>query len=282
MTTKSIIRVFPRRTSMTPADDLVFFDEPPLFDLPDLPVYVSVTFTWDLPRAWQLYEAWRRRMNKVALGGPAMNTPSGGFAPGLFLKEGVTITSRGCCRRCRLCLVPDREGDIRECERFAAGSIVQDNNLLACTRRHVERVFDMLMRQRRGATFAGGLDARLLARRHIDWFKHKAFRLKEAWFACDSPAALVELDRVADLMADFPLRKKRCYVLAGYESDDTPAAAERRCAAILTKGFCPFLMLYQPAQGRQYDPTWKAVQRKWTRPAAYLKKAPVAPERDNR
>jgi len=49
-TNDKIIRVFARRTSMTPTDELAFCDEPPLFDLPELPVRVSVAFTWDIPR----------------------------------------------------------------------------------------------------------------------------------------------------------------------------------------------------------------------------------------
>ena len=52
------IRVFARRTRWTPTDDLAFYDEPPLFDLPDLPVYVSVTFTWDIERGIRLAKAW--------------------------------------------------------------------------------------------------------------------------------------------------------------------------------------------------------------------------------
>ncbi|MEN6336191.1 MAG: hypothetical protein ABFE01_18210 [Phycisphaerales bacterium] len=130
------------------------------------------------------------------------------------------------------------------------------------------------MRQKQAAVFSGGLDATLLQPWHIAWFKHHGFRLGKAWFACDSQNAIYTLDRVADLMSDFPLRKKYCYVLAGFEPEDTPAAAERRCEAVLMKGLCPFLMLYQPMCRRIYSCEWRDVQRKWTRPAAYLSSAP--------
>ena len=36
-----------------------------------------------------------------------------------------------------------------------------DNNLLACSREHVEAVLDMLAAQPRAARFTGGIDARL-------------------------------------------------------------------------------------------------------------------------
>jgi len=42
-----IIRVFPRRTSATPDDDMVRIATPPsMFDVAD-EVHISVAFTWD-------------------------------------------------------------------------------------------------------------------------------------------------------------------------------------------------------------------------------------------
>ena len=54
-----IARVFPRRTSMTPTDDLAFVDcPPPLLALPEIDeVHVSVAFSWDMQKAEQLAEA---------------------------------------------------------------------------------------------------------------------------------------------------------------------------------------------------------------------------------
>jgi hypothetical protein len=278
-----MIRVFARRTSMTPTDELAFYDDgPPLFDLKDMPVRVSVTFSWDIPRGFRFYDAWRARCTDVQIGGPAFERSAVGngmdFVAGRFLKTGVTITSRGCNRKCPWCIVPSHEGPLVELRRIEPGYIVQDNNLLACSRAHIERVFDMLMQQPRAAVFAGGLDATLLKQWHIDWFKHKGFRLGEAWFACDSSESIRNLAHVADLMSDFPLRKKRCYVLIGFDPSDTPILAEKRCEAVLLRGFCPFAMLYQPACRRSYSPEWRAVQRKWTRPAAYLPSVSAAKE----
>lgn len=46
---KRIIRVFPRRTTATPDDELVRVQETPsLFDEAD-EVHISVAFTWDIP-----------------------------------------------------------------------------------------------------------------------------------------------------------------------------------------------------------------------------------------
>jgi len=107
-----MIRVFPRRTKWTPTDDLAFVGDPPLWEVPDLQVSVSVTFTWDLPEAARLQRAWKAKMMhqrsrvSIAYGGPALGDPGGEFVPGRFVKEGVTVTSRGCSKNCPWCLVP--------------------------------------------------------------------------------------------------------------------------------------------------------------------------------
>jgi hypothetical protein len=269
-----IIRVFARRTSMSPDDDLAFFGPPPLFDIPDLPVCVSVTFSWDLERGFGLLNDWQLRMGcgKVKIGGPAFlehckKKPD--FIIGRFLKEGITITSRGCPKRCKWCLVPKREGNLREIN-IAPGHIVQDNNLLACSRQHIEKVFDMLKNQHRVIQFKGGLDIDYLEPWHIELLKTIKIGQDSLWVACDREKDLSRLDKAADLFADYPIDSKRCYVLLGF-NDDSTEAAERRCEKIYEKGFLPFAQYYQPnnSQRRVASQNWRCVVRKWSRPAAY-------------
>lgn len=92
-----VIRVFPRRTHWTPDDELAFTGEPPMFRPGNewTPVMVSVTFTWDRHRAEQLAKSWGMFYRDVRIGGPAYDDPAGEFTPGMFLKKGCTITSRG-------------------------------------------------------------------------------------------------------------------------------------------------------------------------------------------
>jgi hypothetical protein len=175
-----MIRVFPKQTKWTPTDELAFVGMPPLFRPPVQPVRISVVFTWDIPIAKKLHRAWSAYYPDVQMGGPAFGDPGGEFVPGRYIKDGVTITSRGCVRRCPWCFVPKREGRLRELE-IKPGWIVQDNNLLACSRKHIEAVFAMLQQQRRAVTFSGGLDTRLLK----DWHR-KLFdtvKIHELWFA---------------------------------------------------------------------------------------------------
>ena len=70
-----IARVFPRRTKATPDDALVFTGPPPKDGLPDVDeVHVSVAFTYDLPKAYDLAERWAKTGINVRIGGPAFDS----------------------------------------------------------------------------------------------------------------------------------------------------------------------------------------------------------------
>jgi len=144
---------------MTPIDDYAFVGDPPMF-LPSADeVHVSCTFTWHTARAKRLAEAWGQYY-PVKLGGPVFGSQHDGFTPSLYVRQGVTFTSRGCNNQCPWCLVPHREGRLREIE-IQCGNTVQDNNLLQCNRVHIAKVIDMLRSQHQ-ICFSGGLDSRLL------------------------------------------------------------------------------------------------------------------------
>ncbi|MCJ7778841.1 MAG: hypothetical protein MUP16_11080, partial [Sedimentisphaerales bacterium] len=142
-----IIRVFPQRTSYTPTGDYVFVGRPPFLRPEADEVHLSCTFTWDMKVAEELANDWSRYYSNVKIGGPAYDDAGGDFLPGMYLKYGEVITSRGCPNKCPYCLVPRREGDLRLLV-IKNGWDIQDNNLLACPRHHIEAVLDMLARQK--------------------------------------------------------------------------------------------------------------------------------------
>ena len=263
-----MIRVFPRQTKWTPTDELAFIGDPPLIRPPDQPVRISATFTWDKIEAERLYRSWSALYSDVKIGGPAYDNPGGEFEPGRFVKEGVTITSRGCPKQCPFCFVPRREGIIRELP-IKDGWIVQDNNLLACSNEHVEKVFDMLRRQSKAICFNGGLDATFFTERHRGLLD--SIRLREAWFSCDRPNDLPEMERLSRKLENISTNKKRCFVLIGYE-DRSPEEAEKRCQQVYELGFLPFAQLYRNERPMKYSTEWRSVARKWSRPAAYRSK----------
>lgn len=268
---EKMIRVFPRRTKWTPTDDLSFIGDPPLFRPPqrDVPVRISCTFTWDIQESLRLQRSWERFYSDVQVGGPAFDDPGAEFVPGRFIKEGVTITSRGCSKNCDWCLVPKREGWIRELP-IKDGWDVADNNLLACSRKHIESVFEMLRRQPDPIKFSGGLDAEMLQEWHVDLLK--SIKLKFAWFGCDYPGAIVNLQKAAELLVDFPVDKKHCYVLIGFNGEQIKTA-EKRILQVYELGFLPYAMLYRGpdtlAKNMSHPLEWRELQRWGCMPWAY-------------
>ncbi len=269
--TKRLIRVFPRRTKATPADDLARFGPPDLFDQAD-EVHVDCTFTYDKDRAEQLAKSWECVTSRVKVGGVAYGDRGEEFVPGRYVKLGYTFTSRGCPRRCWFCSVWKRDPVPRLLPITEAWNIL-DDNLLACPRPHVEAVFAMLGRQKRRVEFTGGLEALALEDYQVGLLADLKPR-PSCFFAYDPGDAFETLRSAGDrlLAAGFTSRshRLRCYVLIGFPKD-TFDAADKRLRDILSVGFTPMAMLWRPETPSQerWAPSadWKGFQRRWARPA---------------
>ena len=239
----NIARVFPRRTTATP-DDVLAFTTPPPKILPDIDeVHISTTFSYDIPKAEQLAESWLKTGLPVKVGGAAYNTPSGDFVPGMYLKKGYVITSRGCNNSCWFCAVPTREGGLRELP-VTEGHNVLDDNLLACSEKHIHEVFAMLKNQTEKPVFTGGLEAKLLKPWHVELLRE--VKTKRFYCAYDTKDDYEPLIQAGKLLRDGGITQKSqtawCYVLIGYPGDSFEAA-EKRLRDSWRAGFLPFAML---------------------------------------
>ena len=266
---RKVIRVFPRKTKATPNDIDVRIAEPPFyFDEAD-EIHIPVVFTWDKPVAEKLYEQWRH-VAPVKIGGPAYDDPGGDFVPGMYVKKGYVMTSRGCPNHCWFCSVPKREGTIREIP-ITEGYNLLDSNILACSDEHIKAVFAMLAegkkRYRKPVEFTGGLEAARLKQWHIDALRE--LRPKQLFFAYDTPDDLEPLiDAGKMLLASgftTASHTMRCYVLCGFRGD-TFGSAEKRMKQTVSAGFMPMAMLYRDAKGDR-PPDWMRWQRTWARMA---------------
>jgi hypothetical protein len=238
-------------------------------------VHISVAFTWDIPLAERLERMWRH-VAPVKIGGPAMNEPGGDFVPGMYVKSGYVLTSRGCPNRCWFCQVWRREGaEIRELP-ITEGNNVLDDNLLACSDEHIKAVFAMLKRQKMGRVqFTGGLEAARLKQWHVD--ELRKLKPKQMFFAYDTPDDLDPLREAGGMLLNSGFttasHSLRAYVLCGYSGDSFDAAG-KRMAETIAAGFMPMAMLYRDNKGNR-DSEWMKWQRQWARPAIMASKLEV-------
>ncbi len=272
-----IARVFPRRTKATPDDAMAYVGSPDLFVEAD-EVHISVSFTWDKPAAEQLAEEWRW-VAPVKLGGVAYGDTSLEFIPGRYVKEGYTVTSRGCPRRCWFCGVWKKWPEPNLLPIHPGWNIL-DDNLLACPRPHVEAVFAMLRQQKRRVEFTGGLEALSLEDYQVGLLADLHPKPTMFW-AYDPGDAFETLESAAKRMLEAGFTRAshrlRVYVLVGHPKDSF-TAAEHRLNQMLAIGLTPMAMLWRPETASQQKyapaPEWRAFQRRWARPAIIHAQAP--------
>lgn len=248
---------------MCPIDQNAYFGEPDLFTPEYDEIHISVTFTWDTKRAWELAWQWEY-IAPVKIGGIAINgEPKNEFKAGMYLKKGITITSRGCPNRCPWCFVRQ---NLIELDDFPEGNVIQDNNLLACSKLHLDKVFQMLSHQKR-IDFSGGLDSRLITDEVINQLR--GLSIYQLWLSYDDLSRKKHLIKATEKLKKYFNRNQlRCYVLIGFNGDSYFDAIER----LMTTweiGLLPFAMLYRNEEGDYPQPNleWNRLQRKWCRPA---------------
>lgn len=279
---KKIMRIFPRKTNATPDDNMVrFAQEPGMFDEAD-EVHVSVLFTEDIPLGERLANLWKN-VAPVKIGGPAYKDPGGEFVPGLYVKKGYVITSRGCPNKCWFCAAWKNEGrTVRELP-VTEGYNLLDNNILACSDEHIRKVFKMLAegkkKYKKPIEFTGGLEAARLKQWHVD--ELRKIKPKQLFFAYDTPDDLDPLYKAGRMLLDAGWTRAshtlRAYVLCGFQGDTIKAATERM-EETFRAGFMPMAMFFKNPNDTEYTEKpieWMKWQRKWARPAIMAKKIQV-------
>lgn len=215
--------------------------------------YLSVVFTWDLPKVMERTIILREKGYTVHVGGPACKLMPDYLADVARVNEMevpvlerhnpmATFTSRGCVRHCKFCAVPQIEGGLVELDDWPIRPIVCDNNLLACSRAHFDDVIDKL-KPLSGIDFNQGLDARLLTEYHADRLAELDCMVRLAF---DSVSYESQFMRAYETLrkAKIAKRRIRVYVLIGF--DDTPEDALYRLELVRRLKITPNPMRYQP------------------------------------
>lgn len=220
-------------------------------------LYLSVPFTWLLPEARKLAMA---HSGPTQAGGPAVmlrpdyladvaevNRPCP-VEPLLFHNPLATFTSRGCVNACPFCAVPRLEGRLVEFDTWRPAPLVCDNNLLATSRKHFDKVIDSL-KAFGFCDFNQGLEAALLTEYH-------AGRLAELHgprirFAFDTMADEADVADAIALCRKHGLNNISVYVLIGF--NDTPEEARYRLDKVHEWKAQTSPMRYQPPDELDYN-----------------------------
>lgn len=215
--------------------------------------YLSVVFSWQLPQAYQRAVWYKSLGYRVKAGGPAVAfnpdylvdvAEIGGDYADAVAKHNpnATFTQRGCVRNCSFCIVPKIE-TMGELDDWPVRPIVCDNNFLACSDAHFNRVIDRL-KPLKQVDFNQGLDARLLTKERAE--RLAELDMKVVRLAWDNSGMEKAYLQAVQLLTDagFPKNLLRTYVLIGFT--DTPEDALYRLETIRDLGIWPNPMRYQP------------------------------------
>lgn len=208
-------------------------------------LYVSVVFTWELPEVKSMAEQKNLLYDKIIAGGPALRLMpdylnESKVKKGVYFHDAIclhnalmTKTTSGCIRKCGFCAVDRLEGGFKELDDWPDRPILIDNNLLASSIKHFDKVMERLQKHD-AVDFNQGLDARLLTDYHAAWFKRLCnpiirLALDNINYRDQWSIAFEKLRR-----AGIAKRKIRSYALLGFDSG--PDEGWERCNFIESHG----------------------------------------------
>jgi len=170
------------------------------------------------------------------------------------IRYSIGFTSRGCIRNCPWCIVPKKEGYIKDhapIDEFYVPQwkklILWDNNFLASPRWH-ENLKEIIARKIK-VSFNQGLDIRLIDQENakllskIHYYDHK-FKRPRLYFSFDTPEIETDVSKGIETLrkAGIPPHHLMFYVLVGF---NTSFQEDYHRFEVLTKmGIKPFIMIY--------------------------------------
>lgn len=230
--------------------------------------HISVPFTWNLPQLCEWLE--RCLFDHVVVGGPGVylmpeyleGLPMVDIqysAPDILQRVNpmATRTTTGCINKCRFCGIGEgyiEPGGMVELEDWPDNPILCDNNILAASPEHFDRVMERLEvwdSKKVQTDFNQGVDARLLNEHHAE----RIGRLKKMMtrLAMDSMGLAEHWERAFGLLRDHgvPKFRIRSYVLIGFKTG--PEEAWTRCEWVETHGVKALPMWFHPLNALKWN-----------------------------
>ena len=244
-------------------DEVGWYD--PLFSRPDR-IYASKVFSFSAD------------FQDYAAGDPEPFRGGTGYDPNVKLPDEVErmipnyslypdftaalgFLTRGCIRNCPWCIVPKKEGNLREVddiERVAAGRkevVLMDNNFLAADEEFVREQLEKAARLRLKLDFNQGLDARLVMPENARLLAACRW-IRYIRFSCDTIAMIEPIQRAVELVREAGFRREIFVYMLVTDIGD----AETRLRALIDLNVIPFAQPYRDFTG---DSTPTAEQRKF-------------------
>ena len=233
-------------------DSVAWYD--PLFSRPDR-IYASKVFTFTPD------------FQDYAAGDPEPIRGGTGYDPNVKLPDEVEqmipdyslysdfsaalgFLTRGCIRNCPWCIVPKKEGLLREVddiERVAAGRkdvVLLDNNFLAADEEFVREQLEKAARLKIRIDFNQGLDARLVTPENAKLLSARRW-IRFIRFSCDTVAMIEAVRRAVSLLRESGCKHEIfCYMLVKEIAD-----AEMRLRALVDLKVTPFAQPYRDFTG---------------------------------
>lgn len=224
-------------------------------------LYMSIPFTWLLPKAIGEVLQTSFEWDRVIVGGPAIFLMPNFFRDISYVTEGYSLkgvlqrvnpqatrTTIGCIRKCGFCGVSKIEPDFEELASWPDRPVLCDNNILAASDFHFDLVCDKL--EKWGwCDFNQGIDSRLLNKYHAERFKKIGKPILR--LALDNVAMREEWAVAFEILRSAGIPKKliRSYCLVGFNDD--PQTAWENCRFVESFGVKALPMWYHDLQAMQ-------------------------------
>lgn len=204
--------------------------------------YVSCVFTKNRYKA----EQWQE---KAEIGGSGYDLVTELLPEIEDIKPHINLgfTTRGCIRKCKFCVVPKKEGEIRVVgdlidlwDGKAKDIVVLDNNLLALPE-HFALICQQAREKKLRIDFNQGLDHRLLTKKIailLQQISHKEYK-----FAFDHPSYLLTVDKAITTLQDVGINRSTWYVLVGFNTEFSEDL--ERCNYLKSRNQSVFIQRYE-------------------------------------
>lgn len=163
-------------------------------------------------------------------------------------KEAYGFLSRGCIRNCPWCIVPSKEGTIRQVddiERISQGRrniVLMDNNFLANQKEFVTEQLEKSRKMNFRIDFNQGLDARLVNEENASLLASVKW-MHYIRFSCDTMEMLEPIKRAVGLIRRFSYTGEFFIYVLAQNVDEALERINRLCA--IDKRITPFCQPYR-------------------------------------